>query len=174
MLKSNAFTMVELLISVLILIILITLSAPSFHALFSQQILLTSTKRLHHFLAFANSQSIKLNQKVYVHFCEKESTSAWRMALSDQTSCDCYVANHCLVNGQEFNQSLSDGQWVLITPSDVTFTGLQASYNAMRFSVNSGSITLNDSYGHRLKVIQSTMRLRICAPDNDLMGYKKC
>jgi len=174
MYKLKSFTMVEMLISMLILIILSSLANQAYHYLFSQQALVASTKRLYLFLELAKSHSMKYNDKIYVHFCQLASSKEWRMAQSDQASCDCFVANSCLVNGRSFNQSLSDGKLVLIASSDITFSGQQASYNAMRFAVNSGSVTLNDSRGNRLKVIQSAMRLRICSPDSAQFGYKKC
>lgn len=171
---KNAFTVLELLISMLVLMILISISNQTYHSLFSHQALFASTDRLYKFLALAKSQSIKNNQKIYVHFCQRGNTGEWRMAQSDQANCDCFVANDCSVNGVQYNQQLSDSYLVSIAESDITFTNFNTSYNTMRFTVKSGSVTLNDSSGHRLKVIQSAMRLRVCAPDNAQFGYNKC
>ena len=171
---EKAFTLIELLITLAVLMILITFANQSYHQLFSQQALVASTDRLYQFLGLAKSQSIKYNKKVFVHFCQQGATQEWRMAQSENSSCDCFVQDNCLVNGVEYNQILSDGKLVFISENDITFTGLQASYSSMRFSVNAGSITLNDDRGNKLKVIQSIMRLRICSPDGDRLGYKKC
>lgn len=172
--QRNAFTLIEMLISMLILAILIGLSTHLYPYLFSEQALLASTDRLYHFLALAQSQSLKYNRKIYVHFCHHQHADIWRMAQSDQTACDCFSANSCLIDGVRYNQPLSDGRLVFLDASDITFTGQQASYNTMRFSVNSGSITLKDSKGQSLKVIQSSLRLRICAPDSAFAGYPQC
>lgn len=172
--KQRAFTLVELLISMAVLMILIFIASQDYSALFSKQALTASGERLYQFLSLAKSQSIKLNKKVYVHFCQEGTTQSWGMALSDNMRCDCFTENSCLLNGQQHSAELSDGKLVFTSSDDITFTGLQTSYNPMRFSVNAGSITLTDSHGYKLKVIQSAMRLRICTPERDLLGYKKC
>lgn len=154
--------------------ILIFIASQDYSRLFSRQALTISGEKLYQFLGLAKSQSIKFNKKVYVHFCQQGNTQAWKMALSENASCDCFVENSCLLNGQQQSTTLSDGKLVFTSSDDITFTGLQASYNTMRFSVNSGSVTLTDLHGYKLKVIQSTMRLRICTPDGNLLGYKQC
>jgi len=174
LLKHHAFTLIEVLLSMLILTILISFSCQNYNQFISRQTLVSNTQQLYLFLKLAQSHAIKYNQKIYVHFCQSGNTTAWNMAQSDQSSCDCFNANHCLVGGVEFNEVMSDGQAVFINANEVTFSGQQASYNALRFSVNSGSIILNDHYGHRLKVIQSAMRLKICSPDSDQLGYPQC
>jgi len=172
--KQRAFTLLELLISLSLLMILISIAAPAYHHLFSQQALITSADKLYHFLVLAKSQSIKLNKKVYVHFCKHPTTNEWRMAQSEEASCDCFSKNSCLVNGAQFNEQLSDGKLVFVAEGGITFTGLQASYSTMRFSVNTGSITLTDNSNQKLKIIQSVTRLRICALGNTKLGYEKC
>lgn len=172
--KQKGFTLIELLIAMSVLMILISIASPAYNQLFSKQALVASGERLFQFLGFAKSQSIKYNKKVYVHFCQQGSTQKWRMAMSEDTSCDCFVENSCVLNGAQHNVILSDGNLVFTSPSDITFTGLQASYNPMRFSVNAGSITLSDNNGYKLKVTQSVMRLRICTPESEQLGYKQC
>lgn len=171
---QKAFTLIELLISLAVLMILISVASQNYNHLFSQQALVASADKLYHFLVLAKSQSIKYNKKVYVHFCLQEATNEWRMAQSEQDHCDCFIANNCTVNGVQHNEILTDGKWVSTSKADITFTSLQASYNPMRFSVNAGSVTLKDEHGHRLKVIQSAMRLRLCAPDVAQLGYQQC
>lgn len=160
----------ELLITLAVLVILISVGVASYSGIFSQQELLQRTERVYHFLRLANSQAIKLNKKVYVHFCP--SGDIWKMAMAEQSSCDCFTANSCTLDGSERVEELADGQ--TISASAVTFSSNQASYSSMRFGVNSGSVTLTDSNGSKLKVIQSTYRLKICAPDEARLGYEKC
>ncbi|MCP4321846.1 MAG: prepilin-type N-terminal cleavage/methylation domain-containing protein [Alteromonadales bacterium] len=172
--KQRAFTLVELIIALAVLLILFSVATPAYNYLFSQQELVSSAERLYLFLRLANAESRKQNKKVYVHFCQLGATQEWSMALSESSSCNCYIESSCLLNGQQQRSMLSDGNLVSTSVDDITFTGLQASYNPMRFTVNAGSITLSDSSGHKLKVIQSAMRLRICAPEGAQLGYKQC
>ena len=111
-------------------------------------------------------------QKIYVQFCKQQS--AWRIGMSDTASCDCFTENSCQLDGIEKVQILADGEKVFTNESDIRFTNLQASYGALRFSVETGSIILTSRDNKRLSVIQSAMRLRICAPDGESLGFKQC
>ncbi|MCK5819197.1 MAG: GspH/FimT family protein [Psychromonas sp.] len=182
----KGFTLIELLITILILSILLVIGIPSYHRLFSQQALIQQTEKLYQFLRLANSESIKQNQKMYVHFCKSHSSNQWKMALTKQANCDCYTINSCLLtdinneNGRAVIDVLADGKQVTLASSkgsqtdDITFAGDQASYAPIRFSVNSGSIILTDLNGSQLKVIQSTTRLKICSLGSSKFGYPKC
>ncbi|MFT6985764.1 MAG: type IV fimbrial biogenesis protein FimT [Psychromonas sp.] len=168
------FTLTELLVTLAVFGILIPMAVNGYSAIFAQQALIQKTERLYHFLRFAKSQSIKYNKKVYVHFCQQGNSGEWKMAMTDLPSCDCFVANSCLLNGLEHIEEVSDGKTLFTSASDITFNGNQASYSPMRFSINAGSVTLTDLTGYKLKVIQSTIRLRVCSPDQAQLGYKKC
>jgi len=96
------------------------------------------------------------------------------MGMTDLTSCDCFTANSCLLDEGEMVKDLTDGKQISINTGDITFTGLQSSYAPMRFSVNPGAIQFTDLSGNQLKVLQSSMRLRICSPDVAAMGYPQC
>lgn len=172
--KQRAFTIIELLISLTVLMILISVATPAYNYLFSQQALVASGERLYQFLRLASVESRKQNKKIYVHFCQRGTTQEWAMAMSEDNSCQCFIENSCLVNGVQQRATLSDGDLVSTSIDDITFTGSQASYNPMRFTVNAGSITLSNTAGYKLKVIQSTMRLRICTPESAQLGYKQC
>jgi type IV fimbrial biogenesis protein FimT len=172
--NKAGFTLMELIITLTVLVILISIGVASYSAIFSQQELLQRTEHLYHFLRLANSQAIKLNKKVYVHFCQLNSTGVWKMAMAEQANCDCFTADSCQVEGRRLIEELADGQTVILSPADMKFSGEQASYGPMRFSVNPGSVTLTDSNGTQLKVIQSSMRLRVCSPDKAQLGYPKC
>lgn len=172
--NKKGFTLVELMVTLVVLMILISMGVGSYGRLFAKQKLVHRTERIYHFLRLATSESIKHNKKIYVHFCQLDSTGVWKMAMAEQSNCDCFADNSCLINGLQVEQDLADGKTLFISPSDIKFVGNKASFSPMRFSVNSGSITLTDISGNKLKVIQSTMRLRICAPGKAHSGYKKC
>ena len=172
--KQNAFTLIELLIAMAVLLILIAVGSQSYHRLFAHQALVASAERLYQFLKLANEEAIKENKKVYVHFCQKAAASEWRMALSETSSCDCFIENSCLLNGKEQSSTLTDGKFVFTSDADITFSGNKVSYNTMRFSINAGSVTLKDSDNNTIKVIQSAMRLRICTPNSARLGYQAC
>jgi|GEM_PF-1790475 len=172
--KKAGFTLIELLVTMAVLLILISVGVSSYSGLFSQQELLQRTERLYHFLRLAQSQSIKLNKNVYVHFCQLDDTGVWKMAMAEQTSCDCFSASSCLLDSQEVVEDLADGKTLIIPAADLPFTDKSVTFKPIPHSADNGSVVLSDANGNQLKVIQSIMRLRICSPDQDQLGYKKC
>lgn len=174
MFKQSAFTLIELLVTVTITAILISVAIVSYSSLFAQQVLQKKAEHLYHFLRLAKSQSVKYNKKVYVHFCSQGGGGKWFMGMSEFAVCDCFTVNSCLLNGSEVIEQMSDGKILFSSAVDITFNGQQVSYSPMRFSVNAGSVVLTDINGYKLKVIQGTMRLRICSPDIKRLGYNKC
>ena len=172
--NQRAFTLIELLITMTVLVILMTVANQSYQHLFARQALVSSAEKLYQFLRLANEESIKQNEKVYVHFCQNGTTPEWRMALSDSNSCDCFVENSCSLNGLQHNAIMADGKYVFTSSADITFSGSKVSFNSIRFSVNAGSVKLKDNNDNSIKVIQSAMRLRICTPNSDRLGYQQC
>lgn len=172
--NHGGFTLIELLIGATVLLILVSMSVCNYGSIFSQRALIQKAEYLYHFLRLAKTQAIQDNKKIYVHFCQYESTDIWKMAMTDSDSCDCFKVNSCLLNGNNNVVQLTDGKKLLASQSDITFSGKKVSYKAMRFGINAGSVTLRDNNGNKLKVIQSSMRLRLCSPDKAQLGYKKC
>ena len=171
---KNGFTLIELLVTILVLSILVTIGISSYQRFFAQQALTQKAEHLYHFLRHANTQAIKTNKRIYVHFCQNSSSGNWAMGMTDQAECDCFSVNSCVLNGREIVKELVDGKQLFINKSDISFSGLQASYAPMRFSVNPGAVQFSDVSGNKLKVIQSRMRLRICSPGVASMGYREC
>ena len=172
--NHTGLTLIELIISLAILSILMTIGIASYNGVFSQQALINRAEHIYHFLRLANTQAVKFNHKVYVKFCQLNTTDSWKMAMSAQSGCDCFTLNSCQLDGLEVIEDVADGRALFTSATDITFTNEQASYSPMRFGINTGSITISGVNGLKLKVIQSTMRLRICSPEQDQLGYKKC
>lgn len=166
-------TLIELLVSLAVLGILISIGIASYNRLFAQQNLIQKTEKLYHFLRLANSQAILKNKIIYSHFCPV-NTGAWQVMMSDNNACDCLDMNKCLLDGVRVSENISDGHSIFILANDITFSSQQASYGPMRFDVNTGSVKFSDNSGAQLKVIQSTMRLKICSPEKAMLGYKPC
>ena len=170
--KSKGFTLIELLITAAMLVILISVGISAYSGIFSRQELVQRAERTYHFLRLAQSQAVKLNKKVYVHFCQSDKTGIWKMAMAEQSSCDCFSAASCLLDGREKSEELADGQTLFIPAADLPFGDQLTSFGSMLHSVDAGSVTLADRSGSKLKVIQATRRLRICSPEQAQLGYK--
>ena len=171
-LNHKGFTLTELIMTILIMSIVIAISIGSYQGLLADQALSHRAKQVFYTLQLAKTEAIKRNQKVYVQFCQLQST--WKMGMSHIAGCDCFTENSCQIDGIEKIQDLADGEKIFIDQDDIHFSNSQASYGTLRFSVETGSITLVNSEKKALSIIQSAMRLRVCAPDEAQLGYKKC
>ena len=169
---NKGFTLIELIISMLILGVIVAVASASYQGIIADQALTHQAEKIYYTLQLARTEAVKRNQKVYVHFCQQQQV--WKMGISELASCDCFLANSCNLDDIEKVQTISDGNVLFINNGDVKFTGSQASYNTLRFSVNAGSITLSNSQQKSLSIVQSAMRLRICAPDEPQLGFPKC
>lgn len=172
--KSQAFTLTELLVTLFILIIIFTLSIRGYDSLVTPQLLRARTEHIYHFLRGAHTQAIKRNEKVYVYFCAQKRIGQWQMLMSSSAGCDCLTPTSCLLGERNVTLQISDGKRLFIREQDITFVGKKISYMPMRFRVNAGSIIISDGFSRRLKIIQSIQRLKICALGKDLWNYKKC
>jgi type IV fimbrial biogenesis protein FimT len=169
---NKGFTLPELLICLAVFAIITAISLTSYQHLLSDQSLSHAAKQVYFTLKLAKSEAIKRNQTIYVQFCQQQL--AWKVGMSDVAGCDCFTTNSCALDSVDQVQDLADGERLFINHDDIKFSNNQASYGALRFSVETGSITLSNSEAKSLSVIQSAMRLRVCAPEEAYLGYEKC
>ena len=171
---TGGLTLIELLLALVILGVLVSIAEASYSALFAHQALIQHAEKLSRILRLTSSQAIRKNRVIYAHFCPLNELGAWQVITTDTNSCNCSDTSSCLLDGVLVTEPISDGNKVSISAADINFSSQQASYGPMRFNVNTGSVKFSSLDGAQLKVIQSTMRLRVCSPDQDLLGYKKC
>ena len=172
--NNHGFTLFELILSLIIIAVISTIGISSYKGVIANQALSSRANQIYYTLQFAKSEAINRNKKIYVQFCQQQLD--WRMGLSEDAHCDCFSENSCLLDGIETVYELADGKTLLIGQEFLKFTGDQASYGPLRFSVETGSIILENSEGNALSIVQSAMRLRICAPEKSasLLGYPEC
>jgi type IV fimbrial biogenesis protein FimT len=172
--NEKGFTLFELIISLFVIGVMSAFGIASYQGIMANHTLSYRTDQIYYTLQFAKSEAVKRNKKIYVHFCQQ--ASIWKMGISEEPYCDCFSTNACHLDGIEYVQELVDGKTLFIDEGAITFTGDQTSYGALRFSVETGAITLKNNQQNALSIIQSAMRLRVCAPtsSSSLLGYPKC
>jgi len=169
---NKGFTLFELIVAIAIISIVSIIGVTSYQSLVANQALSYRADQVYYTLKLAQSEAINRNKKIYVHFCQHNSI--WKIGMSEFSQCDCFTSHACQIDGMERVQNLVDGKTLFINSNDITFTGNQASYSPLRFSVETGTITLTNSENKSLSIIQSTKRLRVCAPKNEKLGYSLC
>ena len=81
--QQRGFTLVELMITLAILVILITIGVPSFNDLVQNQRVKTAVSDLHSTLVFARSEAIKRNAEVAITRDGAAWNSGWNVHTTD-------------------------------------------------------------------------------------------
>jgi len=144
----------------------------SYQGILANQTLTARAEKVFYTLQLAQSEAIKRNKKMYVHFCQQ--VNQWKMGLSETAYCDCFTQLGCQLDGVQRVFSLADGKRVFMDDNAITFSKQQASFNPLRFSVETGHITLTNNQHNSLSIIQSATRLRLCSPSGDKLGQPQC
>jgi type IV fimbrial biogenesis protein FimT len=173
--RQPGFTLVELVITLLVLGVLVTLAAPSFQGMRDRMRLKAAAEAISSHLQFARSESIKQFSNLYVQVIPGDgSVSAnWCLGISSVDSCDCNQAGSC-VYGPASNPSEK-------TLFSAGFPTVSLSSNSSSFkfggqrarALAAGTITLAGSSGLALEIrVSPTGRILVCS--DTVTGYPSC
>jgi len=124
MAHQQAFTLVELLIALFIVIILAVIAIPTFRSLYVEYHLTTLAQRLQYGLQYARSEAIKNNTTVYANF---QTGTNWCAGFNAGSNCNC-TANNCGLGKQSAPSQ-----------NDVTLAVTGMSSNSINFDGAHGS-----------------------------------
>jgi type IV fimbrial biogenesis protein FimT len=126
-LKIKGFTLMELMITIGVLAVIISLAVPSFKETIERRHLEGAASSIHLGLQRAKSEAVKQNRNVAFDF-SSDSPSSWCFGVVDTAGalCDCTDATpSCTVNTQAVVVDGSEFDNVTLTSaSDVTFDGV--------------------------------------------------
>ena len=181
--SHTGFTLIEMIATVAVLAILVTVGIPSFQETIDKRRLTGAAEQLQADLQYARSEAIKRNGNVFVTFTGSGTT--WCYGIST-ASCDCNAASCQLdtvekeVNQTGFrNVSVSQN----ITGNGFNFEPRRGIARVTNNTVNigTGTITLKSNSGASnekdLQVVVGTVgRVKICSPSGstNLSGYPLC
>ena len=86
------FSLIELLIVLIVVIVLTVEGVPNFIAMMQRYRLTTNTQMLYYNLQLARSEAIKRNQSVYVTF---QTGSSWCYGINNGSACSCATPSGC-------------------------------------------------------------------------------
>lgn len=170
--SHSGLTLLELLMTITILLLLVTLGAPAITSMQKNLQLRGAVETSYFALQQARSSAISQNMDVTVAF---KSGETWCAALSDIGECDCSIAQQCKLNGIEHKVSFEDYHFVELNQVNFGQQSLTI-FDANRGLAigHAGSLIFSDGE-RQLKLILSNMgRVRICAIDEPLGGYATC
>jgi prepilin peptidase dependent protein A/type IV fimbrial biogenesis protein FimT len=168
----SGLTLLELLITISILVLVVSLGSPAITSIQKNMQLKAAAESS--YFAFQQARATAITQSIDVTVAIYPGEN-WCAALSDSGLCDCTISNECSINGVENKVDFADYRFVSI--DKVTF-GVD---NVAVFDANrglaighAGSVVFTDG-DKQLKVILSNMgRVRICAVDSSIGGYQAC
>ncbi|WP_420599887.1 GspH/FimT family pseudopilin [Neptuniibacter sp.] len=171
--RESGLTLIELLITVIILGIVAAYGVPNMTGFFEKQ---RVSGAAHTFLSdvqFARAESIKQNQEVYIYVDE----GAWCYGLDDDTStaCSCSATPaNCTINGNVHVVSGTDFPNVAASES-ISTAGNVITFDPVRGTLNPAA-TVNFSSGlYGVDVRWGLIgRARLCATSGPSWGYDSC
>jgi Tfp pilus assembly protein FimT len=170
--KCFGLTLLELLITVSIITLVITLGVPS--VLNAQKTMQLKGAVEVGYFAFQKARSTAISSQEDIVVALK-STPPWCIAVSDVGLCNCQVYQDCTVNGVEAKVEAND--FNLIQLQDIKFGNDNAAmFDGIRgLSIgHAGSAVMSDGT-NQIKLILSNMgRIRICVKSGQLGGYEPC
>lgn len=183
--SNTGFTLIEMIATVAVLAVLVTVGIPSFQETIDKRRLTGAAEQLQADLQYARSEAIKRNGNVFVTFTGSGTT--WCYGLSATTAtCNCTTANSCALDGVEKvvnqtgfrNVSVSQN----ITGSNLNFEPRRGivRMNNNAANIGTGTITFESNSGasneKELQISVGTMgRVKMCSPSsNKVSGYPDC
>jgi len=154
---SKGFTIIELMITVVVLSVLAALAAPSFLSIIEKRRLVGATDNLASLLQYARSEAIKQNQTIMLQF----NAGSWCVGIDDLgADCDCTNPTSCTVNtiqrvleGNEYdNVTLAVSGFIGTTINFESRQGLPDDNGVFTLDINGQTKTVTLNVIGRVKV----------------------
>lgn len=157
--NNRAFSLPELLISMVLMATLLSLAIPSFQRVLERQRLRNAAESLYGQLQLSKVLALKDKQNIRLSFNLIDATH-WCYGLST-SGCNCWQANTCLVNGLEHVIKHTEFPGISIAGTTVPW-GSGAVFEPRQGNITAGGATLaSENFQIRIKT-SGQGRIRIC------------
>lgn len=171
----HGFTLVELLITIVVIAILSAIAVPSFQSMLERRRLIAATEGVYAHLQFARSEAVKFGLAASLNVSIKTGTP-WCLGISNATaSCDCNTAGACVYGpATVMERNLIGSEFSNVA---LTTTQANAQVDGIRggFGGTAGTVTLTSSPSSlTTNIVFSRLgRIRICSASG-IGGYPSC
>ena len=177
--RISGFTLIELIITILVMAILLGIGVPSYMSFKEDNALLGAAQAVYSDMQFARSEAIKRDvNDIQIRFFS--SNVNWCYQVSDNTSCNACGDSDCDIHGDNIVRGISSGSAnfpniILQTPSSAADISIFSHPTSLS---NSNSVVF--SYGTSGKQISVQLlplgRVLICTPSGEsgISGVEQC
>jgi Tfp pilus assembly protein FimT len=170
--NTIGLTLLELLITISIMAVALTLGVPSVLNIQKSMQLKAAAEVSYFAFQKARSTAISSQSNIMVIL---NPASPWCIAISDGGLCDCQIYQDCTVNGVE--ATIHQADFKLVKMQDLKFGANDFTiFDGVRgLSIgHAGSAVFSDGT-NQIKLILSNMgRVRLCVKAGSLGGYETC
>ena len=194
--KHRGFTLIELMITLIVVAVLLTMGVPSMASYFDRQKIKAAGEQLYADLQLARSEAIARNTPIRIHVAANGSAT-WAYGVSNVDNCDLSVtdptdATACTLVVDDGDLSVHGIEGAVDTDDKVLqrytsaehqdialsrtgfLNGNQITFDPSNGTAigNSGNLLLTSPNGRHLLVKVNPLGLvRICSPDSSVNGY---
>jgi len=177
--RQNGVTLIELIVTLVVLGVLVSIAAPSFRSIRDVNRVKAAAEAVYAQLQFARSEAIKQNRDLWVAVSPDDGSASedWCLGISNSDGCDCTTAGSCEFGpaGQEIERTLSSDDFEGISlssnPPDIHFEPRRG------MDLNDGTIKVIGAGGLTVSVKHSVRgRVMLCTGEGikDVRGYPSC
>lgn len=169
---QTGFNLLELMTTLVVLAISVSVGVPSAQNIISKNRLVSASEEAYSSLRLLRTEAVRHNRTAYVNFTTSGDT--WSYGFDDSAVCDASIAGDCIVDGNE--RRVSDAAYPGISAS-TTFTSGTSGFEPRRgMALNPGQISFNNDAGRLNVVVTALGSVRLCtvAGDEAVQGYPEC
>ena len=185
--KSSGFSLIELLITLGILVITLTIALPGFREFFDRERLINATEEVYGMLQKARMESMSRSDEIYVNFASDTGTGSWSYGLREGTPCnpsieDPALASACVITIVNGDAAVDVNDKVMIRQTnephpDITLSSTITNFefDPVRGTATAGEITLTSAMDKKLQVkVMPLGNISVCSPDGQVPSYRDC
>ena len=193
--RAKGFTLVELIITLVVMSLLLTQAVPAMGRFLDSKRLISAAEQAYSHLQLARMEAIARSRTMSANFSADGSTT-WQYGVSHNATCDLTTttvtdANACVVVTDDGDASVDPGDGsvdtgdlVLMRFSDADHDRVsmgtanfasgntQIQFDPVRGTATAGDISFTSEGGKQLKVKVGTLgQIRVCSPDGSMPRY---